>query len=1268
MPPASTSAQEAFDVSQHVGLVNLGNTCFFNSVLQATSATRALHSLFHPWGDLALPVHGNDCGMTTVSLGSRPVNRRRIPALLLTDEEAKRPIIPPLTEAQSDDLLKLLPLSNSFRFTLEKTWKETGKATNVRPASHSPKALLKLLARKFEQFGHYEQQDAHELLRLLLDAMRMEEMDFIKKVRPREPRGAQRQVSGQSLRSDSSSIGSLSGTEPSEDGTDDILSAAASDRASSRSSLSHAQGDVTPMATNSQHLTPEGDDTIRDQRATQTMGSDPAAESSDDLVWEDMLSLIDVLWGGQLASMVVCEGCRHVSHTYEDFLDLSLPLRPEDAASASLRERRANRVRLMTDRWRKPGTPASSVRSVKSTNPGDERETILKQTLRAEVASDTVAPAEGASRVSSDRFADGAVSADEDSHTPGSTSWSAWASTLGRSRSARPASTAPVKPATPAPLSDRDTIDMPDIASMALTPESSASCSMTGNEEVLRHELARSVEAKTKGSRDLLTALSNASRANSRAGSRSRDGITSRSNSPGVEKVSSARVETTDPEHSQGHLLTGLLHHTHQKPQREPSRRAQYIAKAFGEPGASAAMTASPSLSSAARDTFRSKVRADQATTGLAVALRAFTTSEVLSEENSFNCKRCWRRLNPAKGAERERLRRRRARKGKNPSGSEDSEDDDAGEAEDDEPSGAGVGPAFFPATSSTGPVRLVAPKPQRAASSLLNPLTLASSEDESSDAEAIVNSNIVVGEHLDAPGPSAVDLLEEGARTPGSRRSSAQPPESQFYNFSRPPSVVLPFGAVPTPTSTVSGQDRAAGVDEGTDVTPRAPADEVPRLLGGSTASSSPSKSMLSSEPSMKQTGSGSPGSSASADQSASKRARAVSAAGSTLSQSDRNVSESGNESDVSNSSANLLKSLHNGGSKMLPASALVRPATADSMQSADKTKMAPPSSLAIQRQLPKRSTQSIPRRALKRYLISSFPPILVFHLKRFQANNSTRSTSFFSSSGNSTFKKIDDVVTYPEWLDMAEWMAPPREDYDRYGNLKETSDPRVWEAYQKSLGERSLGTAVRQHVASSNESSNASHVLTNDSTDLKRKPSRWSRTFSRGPSGSSTNSASGLPAPSLSPSQSRVTSPAMGQTGFRSHSGEHATAAPSGPSRAHSAPSPLYRLYSVVAHHGTTMHGGHYTSYVLSDRCAPAAAKKGKDSKQTGVHKEGVVSGDTKGGRLSSEQSTNRSHQSTEDQRQWVHCSDSVIKPSTLEQVLRCKDAYMVWYERVA
>lgn len=178
MPAPSSQSQHA-DVSQHIGLVNLGNTCFLNSILQLSSSTRALHALLHPAGDLALPEPATSHGLATASLGSKSLNRRKVPALLLADEDARLPIMPALTDEQSDTLTQFLQLSSSFRYTLDKTWREMGQGGSAqgKVTTVSPKQLLKLLASKFDQFGDYEQQDAHELLRLLLDAMRMEEMD-----------------------------------------------------------------------------------------------------------------------------------------------------------------------------------------------------------------------------------------------------------------------------------------------------------------------------------------------------------------------------------------------------------------------------------------------------------------------------------------------------------------------------------------------------------------------------------------------------------------------------------------------------------------------------------------------------------------------------------------------------------------------------------------------------------------------------------------------------------------------------------------------------------------------------------------------------------------------------------------------------------------------------------------------------------------------------------------------------------------------------------
>ena len=75
--------------------------------------------------------------------------------------------------------------------------------------------------------------------------------------------------------------------------------------------------------------------------------------------------------------------------------------------------------------------------------------------------------------------------------------------------------------------------------------------------------------------------------------------------------------------------------------------------------------------------------------------------------------------------------------------------------------------------------------------------------------------------------------------------------------------------------------------------------------------------------------------------------------------------------------------------------------------------------------RSLLPRSKQVIYRRALKRYLIARPPPILVIHLKRFQQVSKSPLTLF----GN--LKKLDDYVSFPEFLDIRPFLAPKKEDY---------------------------------------------------------------------------------------------------------------------------------------------------------------------------------------------------------------------------------------------
>ena len=66
------------------------------------------------------------------------------------------------------------------------------------------------------------------------------------------------------------------------------------------------------------------------------------------------------------------------------------------------------------------------------------------------------------------------------------------------------------------------------------------------------------------------------------------------------------------------------------------------------------------------------------------------------------------------------------------------------------------------------------------------------------------------------------------------------------------------------------------------------------------------------------------------------------------------------------------------------------------------------------------------IMRAAYKRYLIAVPPPVLVIHLKRFQQTSKMPLISF--SHG---LKKLDDNISFPEYLDLMPFLAPKKEDY---------------------------------------------------------------------------------------------------------------------------------------------------------------------------------------------------------------------------------------------
>ncbi|SPO22868.1 uncharacterized protein UTRI_01546 [Ustilago trichophora] len=1116
----SAKTTNEYDPSFHPGILNLGNTCFLNSVIQAIGNTRDFRLLIQ---GPPISAYGEHPPTPTTALAPPPTlrhnqwpNRSQSPALRVSDGEHGRRIdhppnpngnldsslasistlpahdpvatikpgklplpTPTPTAAHTDnkyepDVLDL-PLNTAFRHVLEKFWTDGHKSRAS--ININPKRLLNQLGKKYDQYLEYGQQDGHELMRHLLDACRMEELDVIKKMRPPPP-------------SKKAKIDSVT---------------------ASTSATATTTATTSPL----NKLTPadmENGQIVSHPAASAGVEADGVSAASAE---EELLPFLDLLFCGKLASMVVCEGCKKVSHTYEDFYDISLSLR-DDASNPKSRKR--DRLRSMADRWRR-ATQGRTIMDRKSAAAATAAAAAAATAAAAAAAggSNSITPV-GTPRYSETEASDADSNANALQPKKSASFLSPDEGGRGRfalrTRSLRKSSGRHEKLG--ATSGSEMEPDFPDMASLSLAPRAGArahvdSAPASAGEDNGDARTGTRM-ARMLGSVQTADASSRETSPNPPLGDRSAVPPPAAGMRPSLRATKSsshqsayiARIMADDPDSNAVNSTAP------NKAGSAPSPLFDAVAAtsaAQGKPihgffrtvgGAGprsrdpcADFEPNPKSQGAKR---RRKIREEQSASGLISSLRQFTSVEVLDGENSFACKNCWRLANPPNAQEREQIRRRRKRRGvaaaevDDEEGSEPSSSD--GDSEKEEKREA----AATAAVAGMGDETLTNQPMVNGLSNSTSQSTLAS---------------------------SSVDSILTG--------SSASHPSHVRSDI---PTISMTCADASTDEIKVQMQRSHTGsVDGSGSVVSRDYAASASVLSNGG-GGGGPNGVVMHQKM-------GSESSLSSVEGTAARNRDRLAPS---------NGYDTGTETDMSGFSTGMDES-----------NASTGEGTDTEAEAGGSNK----NGATSERSEPKRSAQSLPRRALKRYLIASAPPVLIFHLKRFQA------TGRGFVSGLAGFKKIDDQVTFPEYLDITPWLAPPREEYDRRGRLKASSDPL---AIRRRAEEEAINAGV-----------DARHVKVEVSAHGRRKGRH-------GGDGNKKGRKHGMWSWHLSHHHSGAVESGVGgggggggdlDEGPKVHSAAGHEIVPSVIRR----PKTEYRLYAVIVHQGS-LSAGHYTAYVLSDR----------------------------------------------------------------------------------
>lgn len=681
----------------------------------------------------------------------------------------------------------------------------------------------------------------------------------------------------------------------------------------------------------------------RRHRTTTTPSSfppsaDPTSFSLDSVHEEEKLtSMVDMIFGGSLTSILVCQKCKHVSQTYEDFNDLSLSIKAEDY----VRERKRDRLKTLAKKLASFNTSPNSL----TTSFSVPRASSVPPTPhpREEVQFGESDPPIEPRRRSFDvpdherreegiRINGPTIPAEEHGvelkpeKDKGKEKNKDWAK-LGRRISA---SVGFAKPSKEKDRNSRprDTEAISDSLASSLnsTPRVSTSDDLPHQSTSLERLRPDDFPKRPKPLR--LPQPSSSSSVTSISSSTSFSHV-SRSKSPKPPKATPAETA----------YLRRILADISPSPSLNPF--------AFFQNGTNPSVSASHS-------TPQTWLKPVGKVTGVEECLRLFTAVEVLDNENRVGCRHCWK------------LEHGVSEPSPSPK-NDDNEDEDDSDLDGEFSGDASLSAATASLQAVSLPTSLSTPSISMYSHSNLSDGSLASLPTvATSVSDSGINSKAI---------PSLTVMTTVSSQEKGT-------------TFSNPGGLPIPFisTAPPSPDDTILQPltARPHGSFPILNTVPSSSANDT----GSSSADTSMSDTRISSTPQLHD----SETNPLLAAPRSSRRPKAhVDSA-----------DESSDESDVS-----VSASLH-------------------STDSSSQINGNHPVASTSKPKLRKKPKPVIMRPAYKRYLIATPPPVLVIHLKRFQ--QISKSVISFSSG----FKKLDDYVAFPEYLDLTPFLAPRKEDFD--------------------------------------------------------------------------------------------------------------------------------------------------------------------------------------------------------------------------------------------